>query len=70
MDNSGKSKVLIPRNLCELEQEANIYVNNEGLSPVEISWDKGIVSNIQSIKDKNYLIIFMFRIGYILKFFG
>ena len=56
MDNSGKTQVLIPRYLCELEQEANIYVNNEGLSPVEISWDKGFVSNIKSIKEGRNLI--------------
>ena len=56
MDNSGKSQVLIPRYLCELEQEANIHVNNEGLSPVEISWDKGFVSNIKPIKEGRNLI--------------
>ncbi len=56
MDNSGKSQVLIPRYLCELEQEANIHVNNEGLSPVEISWEKGFVSNIKSLKEDRNLI--------------
>ncbi len=56
MDNSGKSHVLIPRFLCELEQEANIQVNNEGLSPVEISWEKGFVSNIKSLKEGRNLI--------------
>ncbi len=56
MDNSGKLQVLIPRYLCELEQEANIQVNNEGLSPVEISWEKGFVSNIKSLKEGRNLI--------------
>ena len=56
MDNSGKSQVLIPRYLCELEQETNIHVNNEGLSPVEISWEKGFVSNIKSLKEGRNLI--------------
>jgi len=56
LDNSGKLQVLIPRNLCELEQEANIHVNNDGLSPIEISWDKGFVSNIKSIKKEKNLI--------------
>ena len=56
MDNSGKLQVLVPRNLCELEQEADIYVNNEGLTPLEISWDKGVVSNIRSITEENNLI--------------
>ena len=57
MDYSGKSQVLIPRNLFELEQDAKICVNNEGLSPVEISWDKGFVSNIKPIKkeEKNLI---------------
>jgi len=53
--NSGKSEVLIPRNLCEFEHETNIYVNNEGLSPIEISWEDGYVSNLKSIKDNNLL---------------
>ena len=52
MDNTGDTQVLIPRNLFVLEQEANIHVNNEGLSPVKISWDKGFVSNIKSIKEE------------------
>ena len=56
MDNSGKSQVLIPRYLCELEQETNIHVDNEGLSPVEISWEKGFVSNIKSLKEGRNLI--------------
>ena len=56
MDNSGKSQVLIPRYLCELEQETYIHVNNEGLSPVEISWEKGFVSNIKSLKEGRNLI--------------
>ena len=56
MDNSGKTQVLIPRYLCELEQETNIHVNNEGLSPVEISWEKGFVSNIKSLKEGRNLI--------------
>jgi len=56
LDNSGKSQVLIPRNLCEFENQSNIYVNNEGLSPVEISWHEGFVSNIKSIKGENKLI--------------
>ena len=56
MDNSGKAQVLIPRYLCELEQETNIHVDNEGLSPVEISWEKGFVSNIKSLKEGRNLI--------------
>ena len=56
MDNSGKLQVLVPRNLCELEKEADIYVNNEGLTPLEISWDKGVVSNIRSITEEKNLI--------------
>ena len=56
MDNSGKLQVLIPRYLCELEQETNIHVDNEGLSPVEISWEKGFVSNIKSLKEGRNLI--------------
>ena len=54
--NSGKSQVLIPRYLCELDQESNIHVNNEGLFPVEISWDNGFVSKINSIKEEKNVI--------------
>ena len=49
MDNSGKIKVLIPRSLLEIENQINTYVNREGFSPVEISWDNGYVSCIKSI---------------------
>jgi len=56
LDNSGKLQVLVPRNLCELEKEADIYVNIEGLTPLEISWDKGVVSNIRSITEEKNLI--------------
>ena len=49
MDNSGKIKVLIPRNLCEFEKLSEINVNIEGFSPVEITWENGYVSNITSI---------------------
>jgi len=56
LDNSRKLQVLIPRNLYELEQENYIHVNSEGLSPVEISWDKGFVTNIKSInQEKNFI---------------
>ena len=56
MDNSGKLQVLIPRNLCEFEQEAKICTSNEGFSPVEISWEKGFVSNIKPVKEVKDLI--------------
>ena len=56
MENSGKIQVLIPRNLCEFREEKHTFVNNEGLSPVEIVWENGFVSNIKSIKyEKNLL---------------
>ncbi len=51
MDNSGKIQVLIPRNLCEFKKQNSIKVNNDGLTPVEIIWNRGFVSNIDSIKD-------------------
>ena len=56
MDNSGKLQVLIPRNLCEFEHETNIYVNNEGFSPAEISWNQGFVSDIKSLNEEKNLI--------------
>jgi len=56
LDNSGKLQVLIPRNLCEFEQEANICTSNEGFSPVEISWEKGFVSDIKPVKEVKDLI--------------
>ena len=52
MDNSGKLKVLIPRNLCQFEKETNIRVNNEGFSPVELSWRNGFISNVQFIENE------------------
>tara|TARA_B100000212_G_scaffold188321_1_gene142015 strand:- start:1409 stop:2641 length:1233 start_codon:yes stop_codon:yes gene_type:complete len=56
LDNSGKLQVLIPRNLCEFEHETNIYVNNEGFSPAEISWNQGFVSDIKSLNEEKNLI--------------
>ncbi len=56
MDNSGKLKVLIPRNLFEFEKETNVDVSIDGLSPVEITWRDGCVLNIKAIvKEDNLL---------------
>ncbi len=56
MDSSEKLQVLIPRYLCEFDQEARAFVDKDGLCPVEISWEDGFVSGIKSIrKDKTIM---------------
>ena len=53
MNNSGQLKVLVPRTLFELEKETFVHVNSEGLTPVEIKWGNGFVSDIKLIKENN-----------------
>ena len=53
MNNSGQLKVLVPRTLFELEKETFVHVNSEGLTPIEIKWANGSVSDIKLIEEKN-----------------
>ena len=53
MSNSGKSEVLIPRSLCEIENVDNLIVDNEDLASVFVAWEKGIVSELKPINIEN-----------------
>ena len=53
MSNSGKTEVLIPRCLCELENSDNLNVDDEDFASVFIAWEKGIVSELKPINIKN-----------------
>ena len=53
MINSGKAEVLIPRNLCLIEDFDNLKIDIEGLCPVSISWEDGFVSELKPLKEKN-----------------
>ena len=48
VNNSGSLNILVPRSLCSVSNEIKLKVNNEGLTPITISWDNGIVSSIES----------------------
>ena len=47
MSNFGSLNVLVPRSLCSVPDETNVTVNNEGLTPIQISWENGLVSDIR-----------------------
>ena len=47
MSNFGSLNVLVPRSLCSVPDEMNVTVNNEGLTPIQISWKNGLVSDIR-----------------------
>ena len=52
LENNGNIKVLIPRSLCALEHLANLRVNDEGFSSVEIFWNEGKVTKINSLDEE------------------
>tara|TARA_B100000073_G_scaffold340523_1_gene340480 strand:+ start:172 stop:1401 length:1230 start_codon:yes stop_codon:yes gene_type:complete len=52
LKNFGKIQALIPRTLCHIENPIELDVNYEGFSPVEISWQNGLVSDIKSINSE------------------
>ncbi len=53
MSNSGKTEVLIPRCLCEIENTYNLNVDDEDFASVFVAWEKGIVSELKPINIKN-----------------
>ncbi len=53
LSNSGKTEVLIPRSLCEIENADNLNVDNEDFASVFIAWEKGIVSELKPININN-----------------
>jgi len=53
LSNSGKSEVLIPRSLCEIEYSDNLKIDGEDLASVFIAWEKGIVSELKPINIEN-----------------
>ncbi len=53
MSNSGKTEVLIPRSLCEIENADTLNVDAEGFASVFVAWEKGIVSELKPIYTQN-----------------
>ena len=49
MSDSGQIKVLVPRCICNVSERRELYVNSDGFTPLEISWQGHIVTNIKSI---------------------
>tara|TARA_B100000900_G_scaffold337038_1_gene298917 strand:- start:456 stop:1700 length:1245 start_codon:yes stop_codon:yes gene_type:complete len=42
-------KVLVPRSICNVSENIDLFVNDDGLTPLEITWGKGIVTNIEAL---------------------
>ena len=53
MSNSGKSEVLVPRCLCEIENTDGLKVDDENLASVFVAWEKGIVTELKPINNEN-----------------
>ena len=49
MSDFGQIQVLVPRSICSVSKNIDLYVNSDGFTPVEISWKGGIVTKIKSI---------------------
>ena len=53
LNNSGSVEALIPRSLLIINNNINPKVNSEGLASVKVSWEKGLVSNIDPLKNND-----------------
>ena len=49
MSDFGQIKVLVPRCICNINESRELYVNSDGFTPLEISWNGGFVTKINSI---------------------
>ena len=49
MSDFEQIKVLVPRSICNVSENIDLFVNDDGLTPLEITWEKGIVTNIEAL---------------------
>ncbi len=49
MSDFGQIKVLVPSCICNVNETVELYVNSDGFTPLEISWNGGVVTKIKSI---------------------
>ncbi len=49
MSDFGQIKVLVPRSICTVSENINLFVTADGFTPLEISWERGFVTNIEAI---------------------
>ena len=49
MSDFGQIKVLVPRCICNIKESRDLFVNSDGFTPLEISWNGGFVTKIKSI---------------------
>ena len=49
MSDFEQIKVLVPRSICNVSENIDLFVNDDGLTPLEITWGKGIVTNIEAL---------------------
>ena len=50
MSDFAQIKVLVPSCICNINESRELYVNSDGFTPLEISWNGGFVTNIKSIE--------------------
>jgi len=42
-------KVLVPRSICNVSKNIDLFVNDDGLTPLAITWERGVVINIEAL---------------------
>jgi len=42
-------KVLVPRSICNVSENIDLFVNDDGLTPLAITWERGVVINIEAL---------------------
>ena len=49
MSDFGQIKVLVPRSICTVSENINLFVTEDGFTPLEVSWERGFVTKIEAI---------------------
>ena len=49
MSDFQQIKVLVPRSICNVSENIDLFVNDDGLTPLAITWERGVVINIEAL---------------------
>ena len=49
MSDFQQIKVLVPRSICNVSKNIDLFVNDDGLTPLAITWERGVVINIEAL---------------------
>ena len=49
MSDFEQIKVLVPRSICNVKENIDLFVNDDGLTPLAINWERGVVTNIEAL---------------------